>query len=217
MAGSNELRQQILDASVGLIEAKGVGGLSMREVARQAGVSHQAPYHYFADREAILAAIAGEGFRRLRGALESARTPGAPGPAIAGARSGARSRSKKTSAVARLEAGGRAYVEFARASPGYFRVMFRPELVDLAQHPEAQAEARRAFAALEALVADLVTDGTVDANAAPALVLTAWSVAHGLASLILDGPLATGDPATAPAADPVALVMGTLTRLLTGR
>lgn len=170
METNSDLRAQILDASVTLIEEKGLGALSMREVARRAGVSHQAPYHYFADRQAILAAIAGEGFRRLSAALE---------PAVA----------SKRKPVARLELGGRAYVAFALSQPGYFRVMFRPELVALENYPDALASAQEAFARLESLVAGVVEAGVIEPSHAPGLVTVAWSFVHGLSSLVLDGPL----------------------------
>ena len=65
MRNATDLRQKVLQASLALIEEGGLDRLSMREVARKSGVSHQAPYYYFGDREAILAAIAGEGFSRL--------------------------------------------------------------------------------------------------------------------------------------------------------
>lgn len=171
MTPVSDLRQQILDASVALIEAEGLGALSLREVARRAGVSHQAPYHYFADRAAILAAVAQVGFQRLRDALHEAHT--GPGDA-----------------VARLERGGRAYVAFARAHPGYFRVMFRPELVDLSQHPEAVVVADEARALLDALVQALVDEGRLAPAGVTGMVTLAWSFVHGLASLVLDGPLA---------------------------
>ena len=66
MTEETNLRQKVLKASVALIEAGGLDRLSMREVARKAGVSHQAPYHHFGDREAILAALASEGFAKLK-------------------------------------------------------------------------------------------------------------------------------------------------------
>jgi len=72
MRKPTDLRQKVLDASLALIEEEGLDRLSMREVARKAGVSHQAPYHYFEDREAILAALAGEGFSSLGQSLERA-------------------------------------------------------------------------------------------------------------------------------------------------
>ena len=66
MRKPTDLREKVLEASLALIEEGGLDRFSMREVARKAGVSHQAPYHYFGDREAILAALAGEGFYKAR-------------------------------------------------------------------------------------------------------------------------------------------------------
>lgn len=160
-----------------LIAEGGVGALSMREVARRAGVSHQAPYHHFADRAAILAAVAGEGFRRLAEALESAREP-------------------KKSAAAQLITSGRAYVRFAAEHPAYFRVMFRPELVELDAYPEAMAEAARAYAALQSLVDLAIEEELIEAKMAEGTVTLSWAIVHGLASLLLDGPLGrSGDEA----------------------
>src|SRR4051794_5864575 len=103
-------QQRIVQASVQLIEEAGVGALSMREVARRAGLSHQAPYHHFDDREAILGAIAQQGFRMMSDAFEralEAHEPSLPG---------------------RIAAAFQTYVEFALQNPAHFRVMFRPEL-----------------------------------------------------------------------------------------
>ena len=72
MTEETNLRQKVLKASLALIGAGGLDRLSMREAARKAGVSHQAPYHHFGDREAILAALAGEGFAKLKQELERA-------------------------------------------------------------------------------------------------------------------------------------------------
>lgn len=166
-----ELRQQILNASIELIESEGLGALSMREVARRAGVSHQAPYHHFADRQAILAAIAGDGFRQLSEALERALTD------------------PKLDALGRLDAGGRAYVEFAVTHRAHFRVMFRPELVDLGNYPEAQAQAQRAFEYLRNLVAGSVGQGAISPALIEGTVILSWAFVHGLSSLAIDGPL----------------------------
>ena len=76
MRNATDLRQKVLQASLALIEEGGLDRLSMREVARKSGVSHQAPYYYFGDREAILAAIAGEGFLKARTVVR-ARGPNA--------------------------------------------------------------------------------------------------------------------------------------------
>ena len=65
-------RERLLNAAVELMNTEGLAALSMREVARRAGVSHRAPYHYFENRKAVLAAIAEEGFKKFNAALESA-------------------------------------------------------------------------------------------------------------------------------------------------
>lgn len=168
-AETEHLRDRILAASVELVATEGIAKLSMREVARRAGVSHQAPYHHFKDREAILAGVAEEGFAALSEALE-----GAAGP----------------DPIAALTEGGRAYVRFAIEHPAHFRVMFRPELVRLEDHPSAHEVADRAYAGLEALVARAVDAGALPAERAPGVVTLSWSFVHGLASLLLDGPLA---------------------------
>jgi AcrR family transcriptional regulator len=104
--GKDDVRAGILEASLALMNEGGLGALSMREVARRAGVSHQAPYHYFKDREAILAELAGEGFDQLYDYLVSA---------IGLARD----------KVAKNRAMGEAYIRFALNKPELFRLMFR--------------------------------------------------------------------------------------------
>lgn len=161
------LRDRILVASVGLVEEKGIGALSLREVARRAGVSHQSPYHYFESRQAILAAIAREGFEQLTVQLQSS-SMGA------------------TSAPERLQRAGEAYVDFALDRPAHFRLMFRPEHVDLRKFPESFAAAKRALAVLQVIVQENVARGRLPEAGAETLT---WAVAHGLAALLLDGPL----------------------------
>lgn len=169
---SSDLRARVLAASLALLETEGLAALSLREVARRAGVSHQAPYHHFADREAILAALVTEGFddlaSRLERALQSA-PPDAPDEASL--------------------AMGLAYVDFALSRPGIFRVMFRPELVDQKRFAEAEAAGERSFAMLTRLIERLGTAKTsVEAQTQASLH---WAVVHGLATLFVDGKLGT--------------------------
>lgn len=177
-AEPSELRARILAASIALIEEEGLARLSMREVARRAGVTHQAPYHYFADREAILGEIAAQGFRMLSAQVQHAL--GELG--------------EKPGTVSCLETMGRAYVEFAFDHPAHFRIMFRPELVDLDNCPEARAEGDNAFCMLKQVVHEAVLEGLPAVPSETALVAMIWSVAHGLACLLLDGSLATKFP-----------------------
>lgn len=169
----DDVRATILQASLSLMNEGGLGALSMREVARRAGVSHQAPYHYFADREAILAELAGDGFDRLYDYMVSA---------VGLAR---KDRAEKNRAL------GEAYIRFALNNPEVFRLMFRVEMCDLKRYPDAKAKADRCFQ----LVADTLGAGanasTASDKTSPDLVpvIAAWSAAHGLATLMLEGKL----------------------------
>ena len=162
-AKTDGLRRQVLDAAVAIAATSGPDAISMREVARLAGVSHQAPYHHFGDRAGIFAAISEEGFRFLAESIEASTTLG-------------------TAAMCE------AYVHFALAHKGHFRVMMRNDLCSLEDYPTALIQADRAFNALRNEVLSLL--GTnADAEDVDAQTTYMWSVAHGLATLLLDGPL----------------------------
>lgn len=171
-----DVRERILLASRRLIEAEGLSALSMREVARRAGVSHQAPYNHFADREAILGALAEEGFAILRARLDAARE------------------AETGDAVARAAACLSAYVEFACSHPAHFRLMFRPELVNLENCPGAREQGDRAFQCLPDAIRELVAAGLPGEPSEDALMALLWSTAHGLSCLLLDGPLSKRMP-----------------------
>lgn len=162
-----DLRQRILDAAERLIETEGLAALSMREVARRSGVTHQAPYHHFSDREAILAELVVRGFDELAARLARANT--------------------LSPSAGRMEAGvasGLAYVGYAIDHPGVFRIMFRPELCDVTRYPAAQDAGTSAYTELERLVA-----GIHGPELVASLSMVYWSQVHGLACLIVDGPV----------------------------
>jgi AcrR family transcriptional regulator len=169
MTEETDLRRKVLKASLALIEAGGLDRLSMREVARQAGVSHQAPYHHFGDREAILAAIATEGFAMLRQDLVCALDK------LAASRGNA------------LEAVARTYVDFALRHPGHFRVMFRSDAVPIENYPEALGNADAAFGALVQAIDHSFAGEPPEGRRT--LAFACWAFTHGLATLLLDGPL----------------------------
>jgi AcrR family transcriptional regulator len=191
-----DLRSALLQASQALIEESGIGALSLREVARKAGVSHNAPYHHFKDRSSLLAALAEDGFATL-------------------AREMADARARAPDARARLEACGVAYIRFALRSPSRFKLMFRPELIG----PDAEV-APSATAALDTLTAAIIeaqTGGLAPAGDPKPLVLTCWAAVHGLASLFVDGPLARAHRAFATSPDKLTtLVPATLATLFMG-
>lgn len=165
-----DLRSAILVTSLALIEEEGVAALSMREVARRLGVTHQAPYHHFDGRGAILQAIVDEGFTKLWQALDRAVVPGRP-------------------ALENFAAAGHAYVQFALANPGHFRMMFRPEMLSERKHEAREPDG---FAILVECVKACQREGHIAAGDPMPMVLLAWSAAHGIASLSLDGPAREG-------------------------
>ena len=157
------LRTAVIDAAVAEVEAVGAAAVSMREIARRAGVSHAAPAHHFGDKTGLFTAIATEGFRKAAEAIG----PAATGP------------------FGFLD-GGAAYVAFAVSNPGYFEVMYRPGLYRT-DDPDLVVTREAAFAILYESAGALArrwriadTDGLVTAG---------WSMAHGLATLMLTGNL----------------------------
>jgi AcrR family transcriptional regulator len=172
--GGADVRAQILEAAIKTIEESGLADVSMREVARRAGVSHQLPYHYFTDRESILAAIAEQGFAILRERLERVVT----------GRNG-----RTETAAERLAAAGRTYVAFACEHPAHFRVMFRRDYVAIDRFPSTKACADSVFDLLPRIIQDCIIEGLPPEPNPTALVVLGWSMTHGLACLLLDGPL----------------------------
>ena len=131
-----DLRSALLHASGELLEEQGLANLSLREAARRAGVSHNAPYRHFPDREALLAALAAEGFGMLGKALQ-----GRTGREM-----------------------GEAYVRFALEHPNRFRLMFGGQL-QLDRHPALAAAADRTYEALAAAFRELPDPGKAAAAA----------------------------------------------------
>ena len=164
------LREKVIKAAVKYVADNGPDGLSFRQIAADAGVSHQAPYHHFGDRSAIFGEIALEGFRKFAAVM------GAP----------ARADEDTENCVRLCER----YVDFAIANKGHFRVMFRADLCQMHESPETQKAADDAFATLLAAVSEMVGDSaSIDEIRVQATAM--WSLAHGLATLIIDGPLET--------------------------
>jgi AcrR family transcriptional regulator len=176
-----DLRRALIDASLALIAEEGFGALTLREVARRAGVTHAAPYRHFADKEALLAAVAAEGFRAMAERMR-VRMDAAEGPA------------------GRLVASGVAYVLFAVQHPAHFRVMFGPHFT----HPpdfkrQEQEQGTSAFDLLMTTIEQGQRAGALREGEPRVLSLTAWSLVHGLASLLVDGQLGTAGKGPADA------------------
>ncbi|NKX50951.1 TetR/AcrR family transcriptional regulator [Arthrobacter deserti] len=169
-----DLRRAILGAALESIAESGPAALSLRGLARRAGVSHAAPAPHFGDKAGLLSAVAVQGFELLAEALADAQ--------------------RKTGDFLAV---GAAYVGFAVGHPAHFDVMFRPELYR-SDAPELLAAKARAGEALyggaAAFAAPESPGGARDA------ALAAWSLVHGFATLWLSGSLPPGLPADPQAA-----------------
>lgn len=155
------LREAVMEAALQEIEAVGPARMSMREIARRAGVSHAAPAHHFGDKTGIFTAIAAEGHRLLADAVR-AEVLG-PDP---------------------LVRCGMGYVRFAVAHRAHFEVMFRPDLCDMAD-PDLAEAADASFAVL--LEAVRRTVGPVDEPEIMTVATASWALVHGFATLWLGG------------------------------
>jgi len=179
-----DLHEALLKAAEKVLERDGVQGLTLRAAAREAGVSHAAPTHHFGDMTGLLSELAAVGFRRFGDALREAASHG-------------------SSAHARLDAMGVAYVTFARKYPGLFMLMFRSERLDFgrAALKEAMLNSNDALAqAVGAHRGEAVVSGQPTLNQA-AEMIRAWSLVHGFSVLLLDhrldrflGMVPNGDP-----------------------
>jgi len=174
------LRAALVEAAVEAVRAEGPAGLALRELARRVGVSHNAAYRHFADRDALVAAVAEEGMAALSRAMRDALDARDEADPVERARSG-------------LRAVGRAYVGFALAEPGLFRVAFTTPTT-LPRGSEEEPALADPFAQLNAVLDELAEVGYLSADLRPHAEIACWSGVHGFAVLCLDGPM-RGQPA----------------------
>lgn len=164
-----DLKNALIEAAARLVVERGIANVSLREVARAAGVSHAAPYHHFSDKSALLAAVAEEGFKRFD-VYQSRALRSAP-----------------QDPQEKLRALGRAYVRFAIANPHFFRIMFRYDIAELDRYPSLAEVAKRTFDRLLNTVSEYLK-GKKSKDPMHAAI-RAWALVHGLATLWLDGRL----------------------------
>lgn len=171
-----DLKRVLLEAAAGMLERG--EEISLRAAARAAGVSHTAPYHHFADRRALLAGVAEQGFRELGDALLAAAGEGLSSRALLGV--------------------GVGYVGFAVGNPGRFRLMFSGELSDKAGLPDLADASRGAYDVLRVGMRRLLGPEPPQEQV-EMYALEAWSTVHGLSMLLLDGQVPGWDGSVAGA------------------
>ena len=164
------LRRSLLDEALATIRTDGVDRLTLREIGARAGVSRTALYRHFADKRALLAAVATEGFRALRLELIRAWEDGGRG-------------------LPAFQAMGVAYIRFAVSNPAHYRVMFGGFVDTSESEPELSAEGTGAFQALVDALIVLQREGIVRRDDALTLARFVWAVVHGVAMLGIDGQL----------------------------
>lgn len=161
-----DLRNTLIQLGTAMLLESGEAALSLRKLAQRAGVSHNAPYQHFADKDALIAAIAEEGFRRLGDIMEEALAA-------------------QQSAIpeTRLIAIGRAYVAFALAHPAHLQVMF--SAFPSAQYPSLVQQSTQTLARLVAVVREIGDQGGLKDATTEDAALAVWMLLHGLSAILI--------------------------------
>jgi AcrR family transcriptional regulator len=167
-----DLRQELIHAAIASIEDGELTQLSLRGLARRLGVSHNAPYRHFPDKDALLSAVATQGFETLRSVMEQSLE------------------TVPSKSTERLLAIGRAYIQFTWEHPTHYRLMFGA--YSTPQDNRLDAAAQQAFQVLENVIRQGQVEGVFRANDPHQLAQVAWAIVHGIAMLRLDGRLTLG-------------------------
>ncbi len=166
-----DLRNALIRAGQALLAEEGIAGLDLRKVARAAGVSHAAPYRHFADKQALLAAIAEDGFYQLAEGMDAA------------------TRRAPTNAAAQLEQLAHAYVRFALDHPAHMREMFSGLTVKRAAYPQLHAAAKQAFQRVVQVIERGQNQREIGPGEPADLSMVAWAQIHGIAMLLIEDQL----------------------------
>jgi len=192
-----DLRHALLQVAARLVDRRKDVSFTLRELAVEAAVSHAAAYRHFASKQALLAALAEQGFLRLQAEFDQAQAESPP-----------------DDPPAQLCALGVSYVRFATQHPGHYRTMFLSDLGNHERYPGLATASRQAFATLVACVTRGVAAGALVPAAPLELAALSWSMVHGLALLALDGQLK--GPLQALGQSPVELAKTLVQRQLQG-
>jgi len=173
-----DLRQALLAAGIELAGEGGPDAVVLREATRRVGVSPNAAYRHFADREALLAEVCNACQSKIAAAMDAAYDAISPGEPA-------------EMALERLRSVGRSYVGFAQDNPGLFltAISASPDLENINLASRAGPSGRTPYGLLTAALDELVDAGLMPASRRPQAEFLAWSSVHGLAMLLIEGPL----------------------------
>ncbi len=166
-----DLKNALIKAGIQILSKEGLGGLSLRRVAKKAGVSHTAPYAHFADKQALIAAISTQGYHLLYEQLTSAVETNHGNPQNM------------------LVEVGWAYVRFALKDPELFKVMFSGVIEQEKDYPDFREISQKNFQLLVGLVKTYQETGLLAPEPADLVAVRLWSLVHGFIMLLLEGQI----------------------------
>jgi len=168
-----DLKNALIQAGVEILAEEGLGGLSLRKVAKQAGVSHAAPYSHFKDKQALIAAISTEGFKQLHTQIRAVLKKHQAEPEIL------------------LVETAWAYLQFALNEPDRFKLMFSSALEKEKEYPDFIAASKESFLQLIEIVKVCQQGGVLKQGPAELVAVSVWSTVHGFTALLLEGQISS--------------------------
>ena len=166
-----DLKNALIKAGIDILSKEGTSGLSLRKAARQAGVSHAAPYAHFDDKQALVAAIAAQGYRLLYEQITGVV------------------RAYPDDPLSQLVEAAWAYVHFAQDDPAHFKITFSGFVENEANYPELVEMTHKSFEGVKQIVERCQSAGFLDQGPSDVAAVGVWSQVHGLASLMLAGQI----------------------------
>jgi AcrR family transcriptional regulator len=166
-----DLKNALIQAGIEILSKEGTGGLSLRKVAERAGVSHNAPYSHFPDKQSLIAAISTEGFKQLYAELDAAVLAHPDDP-----RRG-------------LQEGAWAYIQFAMSNMDTFKIMFSGVLEKEKEYPDFVEISHKTFQRVTEIVRACQTAGILRAAPPELMAVAVWGQVHGMILLMLEGQI----------------------------
>jgi AcrR family transcriptional regulator len=166
-----DLKNALTRVGVEILAREGVSGLTLREVAKRAGVSHSAPYAHFKDRQSLIAAISTEGFRKLYDELDAAASAHADDP------------------KEQLVEAAWAYVQFAINNTDTFKIMFSDVLEKEKDYPSFVEISGKTFERVVEIVRSCQNAGILRSAPSELVAVSVWGQVHGIVSLALEGQI----------------------------
>ncbi len=166
-----DLKNALIKAGVEILAEEGLGALSLRKVAKQAGVSHAAPYSHFADKQALIAAISTEGFKQLYVQIKSVLA------------------AYKDDPENLLIETAWTYLQFALNEPDRFKLMFSSVLEKEKEYPDFVEISQKNFSQIVEIVEICQQAGVLKQGAPDLIALSLWGTVHGFTSLLLEGQI----------------------------